>query len=109
MTASIELKKRIMRRVYFIFYSRKLLSGIALRVYLMLALLWVLLSNISFINVLKNTKNIGSSNVMQIPDFYRYAFMHTELVVQSTSILAIIFIAFIFRRNILSFLPKREV
>ena len=80
-----QLKKRVMRRVYLVFYTRKLLSFIALKLYISIFLVWGLLYNVSVTDVVRNTMNVNSMSSLSY--FYKYAFMNTELIVQISSVL----------------------
>ena len=83
-----------MRRIYCIAYCRKAIGNTALKTYLSLALIWVLFFDVSVMNVFKNTMGVGF-NFSGIFSFYKYAFMHTELLVQTVFVLAILFLLFL--------------
>ena len=90
-----------MRRIYCISYCRKAISNIALKIYFSLALIWVLSFNVSVMNVFKNTMDIGF-NFSNVFSFYKYAFMHTELLAQTVFVLAILFLFFLTIKNLKS-------
>ena len=88
-----ELNKRIMRRVRLIFFCKKyLLNSLAAKVYFSALLLWALISTVSIGSVFKNMVSIGIS-VSNTTNFYKYAFMNTELVVQAVTISSVVFIS----------------
>jgi len=106
-----KLKNRIMRRIQFIFYCRSTVSKVALKIYITLILLWGFIPNVSLMNVFKNTKNLGSMDAGHVLYFYKYAFMNTELVVQTISVAVFILAVFILGNNIKGLLfrtPQRQ-
>jgi len=102
-----QLENRIMRRVYFIFYCRKAIGKFALKIYLILLLLWGLFHNISFVSVFRNTKSIAV-DVGSVSSFYKYAFIHTEFVVQTISVAIIAILAFTLGNNLKGLLYKEQ-
>jgi hypothetical protein len=92
------LKKRIMRRIYCVYYGKKLLSPIVIRFYLAAALLGGILSTVSVGNVYKNAISISSLNgFSSFSSFFSYAFMNTGLIVQILLIGAVAYSLFITR------------
>ncbi|OGG47342.1 hypothetical protein A2671_01520 [Candidatus Kaiserbacteria bacterium RIFCSPHIGHO2_01_FULL_49_13] len=73
-----ELKIRIMRRVYVIYYVRKALSPRALKMYALIAACLGTASVVSVSNVLQNMP----SDVAGISSFFIAAFANTKLIVQ---------------------------
>jgi len=89
----LKLKSKIMRRIYFIFFCKRyFFNPIALKVYFSALLLWGLLSTVSVMNVFNNMMDSGMS-VGRTSSFYKYAFMHTNLIVQVVIISALIFVS----------------
>ena len=103
-TNNSQLKKRVMRRVYLICYTRKLLSLTALKLYASVLLVWGLLYNVSVTDVVHNTMAVQSMSSLSY--FYKYAFMNTELIVQISSVLflglAFIVIRDLFKKGMVS-------
>lgn len=89
------LKNRIMRRIYFVYYAKRLLSPVAIRLYLAAALLGGILSTVSVSNVFKNA--FGTTGFYSFSHFFSYAFMNTGLIVQVLLIAAVLYSLFITR------------
>ena len=75
-----KLKKRIMRRIYFMFFLRKMTSSFAIETYALVSFIGFLLSLVSFKNVFANMPSV--TNVPALYNFYTSAFLNTEFVVQ---------------------------
>lgn len=89
------LKKRIMRSIYFVYYAKRLLSPVAIRLYLAAALLGGILSTVSIGNVFKNA--ISTTSISSFSSFFSYAFMNTGLIVQVLLISVVAYSLFITR------------
>ncbi len=83
---SHELRVRIMRRVYVIYYARKALSSRALKIYAFVAACLGTASVVSVSNVLQNMP----SDLAGVSAFVVAAFANTQLVVQLLSVAAAI-------------------
>lgn len=81
---NIELKKRIMRRVYMIWLFRKITSPFALESAAFMALTVWLLHYFSLKHVIINALSLSSPASMF--NFFTSAFMSTELIVQVLSL-----------------------
>jgi len=75
-----QLKRKIMRRIYFMFAVRKALSPVALKLYAFIALLWFGVSQVSMGNIIANMPQV--TNVSAFYDFYTSALVNTEFAVQ---------------------------
>ena len=74
-----KLKKRIMRRVYFLFFARKAIGPTAVKLYtLMLSSVGI----VSLVSVGNVVSNMPQSNATEVFNFALYALTHTELIVQ---------------------------
>ena len=79
-TSPEQLKSQIMRRVYMVHLLKRVTSPVAIRVYIVVAVLWQVVLRVSVINVIKN-----SPNVIDLGHFSQFAirtFQGTELIVQ---------------------------
>lgn len=76
-----QLKKRIMRRIYVIFFLKRVFSEFALKTYAFVGLMWAGVSLVSVGNVFKNMLNV-SGGLDDFYNFFTYAFLHTTMVVQ---------------------------
>jgi hypothetical protein len=77
---NLQLKKRIMRKVYMLYVLGKMLSKIALKIYAGLALLYGIKI---FLNVGAIANNMPSlNNLSGLYNFMTYAALNTELAVQ---------------------------
>lgn len=108
-----KLKERIMRRIYLISFFRKCFSIAAIKVYSAVVLFFGLYINVSVADVFKNSLKFGSleTTMINLFNFYKQAFVHTELDVQIISVLLIALASFILIDSIkkLSFgMLKRE-
>jgi hypothetical protein len=79
----IELKKKIMKRVYTIFILRKIFRPVMYRLYLFAAFLGGIVSLVSISNVLTN---MPADSFAELYSFALYAFAHTELLVQALTL-----------------------
>jgi len=86
---NINLKNRIMRRVYLISFIRRVLSPVAVKLYVTAFLFSLLLVNVSVSNVLANTRSFAPGDLIY---FYKFAFMNTEILTQ-ISLLGILSLA----------------
>ena len=97
-----------MRKVYFIFFCKRyFLNSLALKIYFSIVLLWGVFSTISVGNVFNNMMDsgIGFGRTMY---FYKYAFMHTELIVQSVVVLTLIFVSLLLIDSLRGIVPSRR-
>jgi hypothetical protein len=83
-----KLKKKIMRRVYFIFFLRKISSSFSLKFYTLASFITFLILNVSLKNILRNMPNI--TDITALFNFSISAFTETEVIVQFFSIGVII-------------------
>lgn len=88
MNTSTELKARIMRRIYMIWFARTLWHSLALKLAGILALTVVLKQLVSLQSVIMNTLQLGSFAHMF--SYLEYAFTHTHLSVQVTFLLMVL-------------------
>lgn len=75
-----QFKKETMRRIYLVFFMRKLVGRIALKTYAVLGLLYLQTYAVSFTNVIKNMPAL--SDLPAVARFYSYAFLNTQASVQ---------------------------
>lgn len=78
-----------------VFLIRKLYGRIALKVYVLAALVWLQTYAISFRNVLENTPTL--TDIGAVARFYAYAFLHTQAMVQITIVAALALALWLFR------------
>ena len=100
------LKKRIMRRVYFVYYAKRVLSPLAIKFYLGAVILGGILSTVSVTSVFRNIPSFTDFGALSY--FSKYAFMHTELTVQVLLVGGLAFSLFVARellksRGVISF------
>jgi hypothetical protein len=89
--AEPQLKSKIMRRIYVIFFCKKyFFNRLAFKTYLSVLLLWGLLSTVSVMNVFHNMMDSGVG-FGRTSHFYKYAFMHTDLIVQIVTVSVLVF------------------
>lgn len=81
---NLMLKKKIMRKVYAIWFFKKLNSSFVIQLAALLFLLLMINTYISFINVINNMPGLFSSS-----NFFIYAFQNTETTVK----LMLVFVA----------------
>jgi len=77
---NLQIKKRIMRRVYTVYALRKVLSNTALKIYASIALLYGIKVFVHVAAVAENMPDF--SNVAGLYNFMLYSVMNTELAVQ---------------------------
>jgi len=77
--SNIKLTGRIMRRVYSVWVLKRLFSPVAVRVYILAALLWQSTQYVSLKYVFANAPGFESFGANY--EFFMYAFSHTERVV----------------------------
>jgi len=100
-----ELKVRIMRRVYVIYYMRKALSPRALKIYAFTAACLGTLSVVSVSNVLANMPG----DLAGIGAFLVAAFANTQVTVQALSVAAFLALAILIVDIIRSFSGMPQV
>ena len=86
----IALRQRIVRRVYLIWFAKKLLSPRAVKAYIFAGFLAEILGTVSVRNVIANSPSF--SDVTHTSEFFGSAFVNTDMTVQ-ISLFAIIFMA----------------
>jgi len=79
MDHDIKLKTAVMQRVYVIYWIRQLLSAAALRLYALIALSAALYVTVSVREVIANMPGQG---IVALYNFFLYAVVHTEMLVQ---------------------------
>ena len=102
-TNTKELKEKIMRRIYFISYARKVLGKRAIEIYFAIILLGGLILQVSIVDVFKNSFKANNLAFGNLFNFYSQAFANTELVVKmifSALIFYLLFMAVDMIRNI---------
>jgi len=88
---NVNLTKRIMRRVYFVYLLRQLFSPLLVKLYIILALLWQASRYVSWSNVFENMS--GKLELSNLYTFTSSAFINTEATVQLTSTAVVVLIA----------------
>ena len=83
------LQKRIMRRVCWTCYLRRLINPIMIKVYVLLAMAVTIVSVVSISNVIANIANI--TNLGGLYSFFVVAFFSTEVLVQSLIVGGVVF------------------
>ncbi len=81
---NIQLKKKIMRRVYLTYFLRKVFNPLAIKVYLLASFIGFITVQVSLANVFANMPS-----VVNIGALYRFsvsAFLNTEFAVQLLSV-----------------------
>lgn len=101
MSVDINLKRNIMRRVFFVYTLKKLASPFWVKVYIMGIFGWQILANVSIVNVIENAPWLNVSGNIS---FFSYAFMHTGFLVQTLLVGTVFTLAwvckdFIVRKN----------
>jgi len=91
MTATTQLKNRIMRRVYAVWIIKKVFSPIVIKTAILLAFVWQMAALVSFTNVLANTNSIIDYN------FFWHAFLNTEMLTKVLLLGSIVLIALVAR------------
>lgn len=88
------LKNSILRRVYAIWFLKKITQPFYVKMYITILLLWQFIGNVSVINVFKNMppNNVGGSFI-----FFENAFLGTEIFVQAIILGSIILVLFVVR------------
>jgi len=82
--SDINLKKKIMRRVYAIWFFRKITSPFTIEIFIFMAILVASVSYISFFNVMRNAFN-SSNSVYSLSNFFLNAFVNADAVAQLLS------------------------
>lgn len=90
-----QFKKETMRRIYLVFFMRKLVGRIALKTYAVLGILYLQTYAVSFTNVVKNMP--AMTDVGAVARFYSYAFLNTQASVQAMTLLIFAFLLWLFR------------
>jgi len=85
-----QLKRRIMRRIYFMFVVRRALSPIALKLYASVSLLLFMVSQVSLWDIIANMPRV--TNIGAFYSFYTSALVNTEFAVQAILIGIVFFI-----------------
>lgn len=87
---NIQLKKKIMRRVYFSYFLQRVFNSFTLKAYALVFFAGVIVSQVSMTNVLANMPRLTEVNAL-----YRFsasAFLNTEFIIQILSVGALIVI-----------------
>jgi len=95
MDKGTELKNNVMRRIYFVFYLKKVFSKITIKIFALVALGTAVASFVSFQNIFFNMPAIVE--VGSILSFIMSAFMHTEFIVQALVFGGVIFTSMLVR------------
>ncbi len=74
-------KKRIMRRIYFVWFLRRLISPFMIKIAVPVVLLSLANYHIHFFNVFKNAID-SSSSFYDVPKFFFNSFLATEILDQ---------------------------
>lgn len=90
-----QFKNETMRRVYSIFLMKKLYGRIAIKGYILLALVYIQAKLIFVKAVLANMPSIA--DVPAVYHFYSYAFLNTKVAVQMAIIAAFVTVIWLFR------------
>jgi hypothetical protein len=91
----VQLKKKIMRRVYGTFFVRKVSSPFAVKLYILVSFTGFLISQISLGNVVANMPQV--TNLGALYRFSTSAFLNTEMIVQLLSLGALIATVLLFK------------
>ena len=108
--SNLKLKKKIMRRIYMIWLSKKLITPFAMEVVLGIILMILLASNFSFFNVWHNAPIL--SKPISLIYFLALAFINTELLVKLLLISSIIILYSLSQKMIKSvvyLLTKKDI
>ena len=90
-----QFKSETMRRIYTLFFLKKLSGRIAIKSYVLLVLIY-LQSKLIFVQaVLHNMPSI--TDIPALYNFYTYAFLNTKILVQVTIIVALTTVVFMLR------------
>jgi hypothetical protein len=93
------VKKKIMRRIYLIWFFRKITSPVFIEGFVFAAMLFLAVSYISFLNVMRNAFN-ASSSVFSLPEFFVNSFISADTI-SKLLLVGIIFMALILSRELL--------
>jgi len=77
-----KLGNRVMRRIYFIWFTRKALHPLTIKTATLAFFVWQILINISLINIYSNAVQTASGEGGSFYSFFSHAVTHTDLVVQ---------------------------
>mgnify|MGYP001604449589 FL=1 len=108
--SNLKLKKKIMRRIYMIWLSKKLITPFAMEVVLGIILMILLASNFSFFNVWHNAPILAKP--ISLIYFFALAFINTELLVKLLLISSIIILYSLSQKMIKSvayLLTKKDI
>jgi len=83
-----QLKKKIMRRVYFTYFLRKVFNPFAIKIYTIVSFAGFIASQVSLVNVVANMPSM--TNIDALYRFSTSAFLNTEFVVQLLSVGALV-------------------
>lgn len=75
-----QLKKKIMRRIYFTFFLRKVFNPLATKMYVLASFVGFIATQVSLVNVVANMPNVTNIGALYI--FSTSAFLNTEFVIQ---------------------------
>ena len=90
-----QLKKKIMKRIYFAYFLRKVFNPFTMKIYALISFAGVLASQVSLVNVIANMPS--ATNVGALFRFYVSAFLNTEFAVQLLSVGALVAISLLFK------------
>jgi len=80
----IKLKKKIMRRIYFMFFLQKVFNSFAVKVYALISFVGFMIVQVSLVNVIANMPNMANINALY--RFFVSAFLNTEFIVQALTL-----------------------
>lgn len=96
---SDKIKKKIMRRVYTIWLFKKITSPVFIETFVFAAMLFLAVSYISFLNVMRNAFN-ASSSVFSLPEFFVNSFIAADTI-SKLLLMGMMFMVFILSRDLL--------
>lgn len=77
-----KLRKKIMMRVYFAWFTKKIFNPLSIKAIVLFVFTWQIFVNVSISSVFSNAPSfVGGPNSLY--KFFTYALMHTELIVQT--------------------------
>ena len=84
---NIQFRSETMRRIYTLFFLKKLSGRIAIKSYILLVLIYLQAKLVFVSAILKNMPAI--TDLGAVYNFYVYAFLNTKLLVQITILVAL--------------------
>jgi hypothetical protein len=92
---TLQLHRRIMRRVRYIYLLRKVFNPVALRAYSCAVLVLITATLVSMSNIFANVPAVTDMNAFY--GYVSYAFMHTELIVQILTVGIVVITLYLLR------------